>query len=292
LSALKHGVYPDLHRQSFLGRRPERRKQLTVCIAAISHDHIVTVSDTMVSCGLTSADGVTIKSEPFHKDWMAMFAADDLRQCVPIIDKATKYFMGNRANTLSVARSVFKRAFQQHVVEMREDAVLSSYGLTMETFKKSGKRIFTEKVFESVCKRMDAVVPGCHFLVHGFDGKGKPHIFEVDGNGVDGVLDKPGFHAIGSGSTSAQGLLYFLSQSVVRPLHETIYNCVAAKFMAEGSDGVGRHTYLFVRKPGSTFFSHRGDMINDLRRQWDINGCPRVVPEAIDKIMNSEITIR
>jgi len=55
---------------------------VTICIAAIASGnpgqdpHIVTVSDTMISGGIISADSTVLKIEPFHKDWLAMMAGD------------------------------------------------------------------------------------------------------------------------------------------------------------------------------------------------------------------------
>jgi hypothetical protein len=205
---------------------------VTICVAAIASQipgaqppYIVTASDTMVSGGIISVDMSFVKAEPFHANWTAMMAADDLTQCVAIIEKAKEYFR-NRNNTLSVARSVFKRAFQRHLVEMREDAVLSGYGMTMEEFNKHGKRRFTERKFEALCDRLEAIDPKCEFLVHGFDSFKRPHIFRVYGVGSDQVLDKPGFCAIGSGTWAADTILHYLGQSVETTLEETIFRFV------------------------------------------------------------------
>ena len=243
----------------------------------------------MVSGGTISADMITVKAEPFHNDWTAMMAGDDLAQCVPIIEKAKEYFK-NRNNTLAVARSVFKRAFQRHVIEMREDAVLRGYGMSMEEFLKSGKRRFTERKFESLCERMEAIEPKCEFLVHGFDSLKRPHIFRVDGTGSDSVLDIPGFCAIGSGKWAAEAILFYLQQRVDRTMEETLFNVCAAKFAAERSDGVGQHTYLFVKRFGSAAFTWRSGMIEELRKAWDEQGCPRVPSGIAEKIRSFKPT--
>ena len=170
---------------------------MTICAAAISSNnpgtgpHIITVSDTMVSGAIISADSTTLKIEPFHKDWMAMMAADDLTQCIPIIDKAAKYFTG-RANTLATARAIFKRAFSQHLIEMQEDAALSRYGMTMKEFLRTGKKKLSEKMYESIHQKIDETKVGCEFIVAGFDSLERPHIFHVTEEGKDGVYDRPG----------------------------------------------------------------------------------------------------
>jgi hypothetical protein len=159
---------------------------MTVCIAAIStfrtgnSPYIVTVSDTMVSGNIMSSDLITTKVEPFHDEWAAMMAGDDMTQCSPIIEKAREYFTSGRKNTLQVARSVFKRAFQRHVIEMREDAVLGCYGLSMEEFLKSGKRRLTENKFNSLCDRMERIEPKCEFIVHDGDSEACRSAFRTD----------------------------------------------------------------------------------------------------------------
>jgi len=90
---------------------------MTVCIAAIAYENglegriplIVTASDQMIGSGLSSSDEATVKLEPFHKDWSAMIAANDLSQCMSIIERAKTYFIGKDI-TLHLARSCFKRA--------------------------------------------------------------------------------------------------------------------------------------------------------------------------------------
>jgi hypothetical protein len=242
----------------------------------------------MVYGSTFSADMNTVKVEPFHAEWTAMMAGDDLSQCVPIIEKAKEYFR-NRNNTLSVARSVFKRAFQRHVVEMREDALLSGYGMTMEDFVKNGKRRFTEKTYESLRERMEAIDPMCEFLVYGFDSLKRPHIFRVGGLGSDGVLDKPGFCAIGSGKWAAEAILFYLGQSVDKTLEETIFNACAAKFAVERF-GVGKHIYLYAKRHGSLGFLCQRGMVADIRKAWDEKGCPRVPDGIVEIIRRSNPT--
>lgn len=261
---------------------------MTVCIAAIASDptrtnpYIVTASDTMIQGSTFAPDANTVKSEPFHPDWTAMMASDDLAQCVPIIDKAQEYFK-NRKNTLAVARSVFKRAYQRHLAEMREDAVLSGYKMTCEDFAKHGKRRFTERTYEDLRARMEAIEPKSEFLVFGFDSTKRPHIFCVEGVGTDRVLDKPGFCAIGSGKWAADAILFYLEQSIDKTLEETIFNVCAAKFAAERY-GVGKHTYLFVKRRGSIMFSWKSGMLEDIRKAWEEKGAPRVPAGVIEAI--------
>ena len=261
---------------------------MTICIAAISHVYgedpcLVTASDQMVSGAIISADRVTIKVKPFHNDWLAMMSADDLTQCTAIIEKAREYFTG-RANKLATARAVFKRAYSQHLVEMREDAALTGYGLSMKGFLKDGRKKLSERMYESIRKQMEEVKAGCTFLVAGFDLAGLPHIFEVsenkDGGVTDHVYDNVGFCAIGSGQYIAETILCSLGQTTHRDFHQTLFNVCAAKFMAEKAIGVGKATCVYCKKRGSFAFAHASGMVEKIREEWDKKGCPRV-PEGI-----------
>lgn len=269
-------------------KRLPKGKTVTICIAAITNipgqtPYLVTASDTMVSGGIIAADSVTVKLEPFHNDWFAMMSADDLTQCIPIIEKAEEYFTG-RANKLGTARAVFKRACSQHLVEMQEAAALSRYGLTMKEFLRTGKKRLSEKMFESIRRKIEETKASCTFLVAGFDSLKRPHIFEVsedkDGGITDHVYDKPGFCAIGSGKYIAETILYSLGQTTDRTFYETIFNVCAAKFMAEKASDVGKVTYVLCKKQGSFMFAHGYGMIEEIREAWEKNGCPRV-PEGI-----------
>lgn len=275
--------YPNL-----TSRRLPKGKSVTICIAAISvaygeDPYLVTASDQMVSGAIISADRVMVKLQPFHKDWFTMMSADDLTQCAPIIEKAREYFTG-RANKMATARAVFKRAYSQHLVDMREDAGLSGYGLSMKEFRKDGRKKLSERMYESIRKQMEEVRAGCTFLVAGFDLFGLPHIFEVsenkDGGVTDHVYDNVGLCAIGSGQYIAETILHSLGQTYHLDFHQTIFNVCAAKFMAEKASGVGKATWVYCKKRGSSVFAHASGMVEKIREEWDKKGCPRV-PEGI-----------
>ena len=261
-----------------------KEKRVTVCIAAITREnYIATVSDTMVSSYLSSADACTVKVEPIHQDWSAMMAADDLTQCLPIVERAERYFRG-KANTLHNARTSFKRAYQQHLAELAADIVLGRFGLDMETFTKAGKRRFTEAQFNSLCTEIRQVGVGCQFLVYGFDENKIPHLFIVNDPGTDSVYDKPGFCSIGSGSHAADGLLFYLSQTIDCELPQTLFNICSAKFMAEKTGTVGKETYLFVKRYRSSMFSAASWLLPELREMWDKEGSPRLPVRAVERI--------
>jgi len=263
---------------------------MTLCAAAIAGDsQIVTISDTMISGATLQSDGCTLKMEPFARDWLAMFAGDDITQCLPVIQRAKKYF-ANRANTVVTARAAFKRAYQQHLNEMKTDVVLNG-NLDMKTFLSSGKRRFTEKVYAALYERMDAIKSigtNVAFLIFGFDGEGRPHIFTVGDQGADCTFDKPGFCCIGSGMYAADAMLHYFGQAAYKPIYETVFNLCAAKFMAE-RNGVGKDTFLYVKQPRSVMSSHKTGLIQEIRDAWESAGAARVPPGIFEKIVAADI---
>ncbi|MGI8772233.1 MAG: hypothetical protein ACR2JE_12450 [Acidobacteriaceae bacterium] len=262
---------------------------MTVCIAGLAeHNTIVAVSDMMVSGYLGAADSGTIKCEDVHQHWQAMMAADDLTQCMPIIEKARAFFEG-RANTLQVARSVFKRAYQAHLREMAEDQVLGRFGIDMATFLESGRHRFGESLFASLSNEIRAVATGTEFLIFGHSDDGEAHLFIVADPGIDSVYDKPGFCAIGAGAHAANGLLFYLGQSRSRTMPESLFNVCAAKFMAEKIPGVGQQTFLFVQPFGTSVCRHNSNLVRDLRKLWEKSGEPRVPDGAMSVIERAKI---
>jgi hypothetical protein len=258
---------------------------MTLCAAAIAETEscIATISDTMIAGSTISSDGCAVKMEPFARDWVAMFSGDDITPCLPIIKRAEGYLKG-RANTLSNVRTIFKRAFQQHLIEMKTDQVLSGYGLDMKTFEKSGRKRFTAEIFNSLCYRMNEIKTTCEFLIYGFDSSGRAHIFTVSDPGTDSVFDKPGFACIGSGRYAADTMLHYFGQSVSSSLPQTVFNLSAAKFMAERSPGVGKETFLYFKRPGSVASRWIGGLLEGLRDNWEKDGRPKMSAAALDFI--------
>ena len=264
---------------------------MTVCIAAITQEEcIVSVSDTMFAGLVSSVDRATRKMEPFADDWLALMAADDITQCVPIIERTTEYFH-NRANTLQVARSCLKRAYQKHLSEMAADMVVGRFGLDMEGFLKSRSRRFTDKTSDLLIAQMREIKVDWQFLAFGFDSNKTPHLFTVEEPGTDSVYDKPGFCAIGSGKYAAEGLLYYLEQSPKCTLPHTLVNVLFAKYIAEKA-GAGTNTYTFIKKAGSSE-SHMDICIEPrIRKAWEDEGRPHIPKGLVEQIAASHISVK
>ena len=266
---------------------------MTVCIAAITRDReIVTVSDTMVSNYFCSMDGATVKLKPLHDDWTAMMSGEDLGDCLGIIDHSEDYFKPGAA-TQREAITAFKQGYKSYIAEVAADIVLAPFDLDIKEFKKSGKKIFTDEIFNSLSHKIESEkekLNSSQFIGYGFDGQGEAHVFLVLWPGIGKTRDKPGFACIGAGADAAAFTLYSLGQTVNCNLYETIYNLCAAKFAAEKVQiGIGRDTYLYARKRGSSMFTTPIDFVPRIRAAWEKDGGPKIPAGIIKEITETGI---
>jgi hypothetical protein len=262
---------------------------MTVCVAAITlHNEIVTVSDTMLSTFMTSADMNTVKMDEFGPQWNALWAADDITQILPIIELAKKYFKG-QANTLAAARLSLRKAYEQRAAELAAIEVLGPFGMDLRMFRNLKRKMFSERESKALMAELKKTQGRCiaegnwNFLAFGFDEFKMAHLFTVTPPGRDSLHDKPGFHAIGSGGYAAESLLFHLGQSRVCPLAKTLINCLFAKFMAEKT-GAGRHTFIFAKRFGSTMCAMPTWLEPDIRRIWEETVSPRVPDDLLNRV--------
>jgi 20S proteasome alpha/beta subunit len=262
---------------------------MTVCIAAITSDNlIVTVADKKLSTGMFSADSSVVKTRGFHREWVAMIAGDDVSHALPIIRRAASLFSG-KENYFEHAVDALKNGYKQELSQHAADVVLGRFDLTMENFLENGTSKFTPDVFDTLCDQIGRVDLKCRFLVAGFDEREGPHIFTISSPGIAETYDLPGFWAIGSGSQSALGMLFFRGQNSLMSLAETVYNCFEAKFMSESARDVGQDTYLFVQKYGCNTCKYSVTLQARIREIWERSGKPRVPKRALKIIEDSNI---
>jgi hypothetical protein len=273
---------------------------VTTCITAIvdrfwdkedTESLIVAASDTRLSFGgLYASEGV-VKYKPFHRDWSALIAGNDISQAIPVTERASELLRG-KSGAANVVRREFKRAYQEHRREVMADIYLSSFDMTIPKFNLVGKRQMNRELHADFSFRIKNYDLGCTFMVYGFDDDGDPHIFTVSNPGSADPYDKPGFWAIGAGQTSAISMLTALRQHPSRSsLHETIYNVLAAKYTSEISwpRTVGQETWLFVHKRGCSVWAHKEGMETEVREIWENEGRPRTNSNAVKLIQEAGI---
>ncbi|MFZ0702715.1 MAG: hypothetical protein WAM80_12800 [Candidatus Acidiferrales bacterium] len=262
---------------------------MTICIAAITselklipyEDLIVVASDPKVSFGSHSAEN-TIKAESVHECWGIMFAANDITQATPVIDRVRELLQGQQG-TLQQLKSAFKKAYQEQVREIVSDTLLSPFGMSLDDFRKKGSKQLPAQTCLSIAQQIRDFDFGCQFLGYGFDPQKRPHIITVDNPGNISVWDKPGFCAIGSGSPAALTVFSLMGQAAEKTtFQETIYNVLAAKYMSEGADGVGKETFFFVKKYKSAAMMMSLKVEPEMRKLWESRGRPKLPGEIAE----------
>jgi 20S proteasome alpha/beta subunit len=265
---------------------------VTTGIAAITSDRfIVNASDTRISFGGDfSAEGV-IKVEGFQRDWAVLIAGNDISHAPFVIRKARRMFWKRKKLSLEEAKTGFKQAYQEELREKITDTFLSKFDMTLEDFKKKGRRELEPNLFQALSFGIKDAKLGCKFLVYGYDEIGQPHLFEVGEGGHTESRDKPGFWAIGSGATSAISMLAYLKHSAeMTPVRAAIYNVLAAKYISEGASDVGPNTFFFIKKYGSNVFSSYGSSIEPkIRKLWEEKGRPSVPQEAMQIVDDAHL---
>jgi hypothetical protein len=194
-----------------------------------------------------------------------MYAAADVSPVVPIRQRLRQE-LKSCSNTLPDVVSLFQRIYQEQVLIRAKE--LSQ--LPQET------------------------VLGVSLMAFGYDNELRPHIFTTDDpQGKIDYQDITGFHAIGTGASTASSILYFYGQNPQTPLPLTLYHGSAAKFMAESASDVGKHTSIIVFQPNREAVLLLDPDIDNLRSMWDREGKPRVpagAPERIAKFYEGTLS--
>jgi len=265
---------------------------VTTGIAAITSDRfIVHASDTRMSfSGDFSAEGV-IKVEGFQRDWAVLTAGSDISHAPFVIRKARQMFWKRKTLSLEEAKRGFKQAYQEELREKITDTLLSKFDMTLEDFKKKGRKELEPSLFQALSFGIKDMKLGCRFLVYGFDEIKQPHLFEVGDGGQIESRDKPGFWAIGNGARSAISMLAYLQHSAeTTPMRAAVYNVLAAKYISEGASDVGPNTFFFIKKYGSNIYSSYGSSIEPkIRKLWEEKGRPSVPQEAMQIVDDANL---
>lgn len=190
---------------------------------------------------------------------------------------------------------VVRRAFQEELRFQIENQFLSKWKVTLEQFRKSGKRQFGDD-FEKINKPIREFSLSTSFLVCGVDNSNFPHIFSLrsdvlignawvpSGGNVE-IHDPLGHAAIGTGATMALGALGATDLSILS-VENLVYRVAAAKFVAETAQGVGKSTIIVLWRKG---FEHPCflPVQNPLRQAYDRAAASPAPEEAAEFIIDT-----
>lgn len=264
---------------------------VTVCIAIVTKENsIVAVTDWKVTFSGFSADHLAIKNQRLCDDWYTLVAGDDIEHAKPIVSRAKEIIekVNKESRHAGMVAGALHSAYVERLHQEIEARVLSKRAFTVETFRDRGKNKCSPDVYIDLCSRIDQVRLSLKFLLCGFGLKGEPHIFCVDGKGIPKCYDDVGFWAIGTGGSAALSALAFhVDHEDFHPLfseeNEAVYFALAAKFMAESSEMVGKSTLALVFRPNDTesgFVPY--PRVEDVRGIWKRQGAPKK-PRQIPK---------
>jgi hypothetical protein len=273
---------------------------VTVCIAGVADDGetIVTVTDRKVGFGSLSADKAVFKSDLLGYKSLILTAGNDVARARNVIEKSKPRIREEMTtkeenDPRRMAEIVFEEcnAERDRVIEA---SVLKRRGYTWKIFKDAGKDFCTEAVYFDMQNEISAVKLSLDFLVVGFDGKKQnPHIFYTNWETPPECYDDLGFYAIGSGAANAISYLAhaveYLDYGKAAGKGTVLYHLMAAKFMAESAQDVGRDTFpIIFPKDGPILTTHPLGGDDFIRDKWKKAGAPRLPPE-IDEAMNAII---
>lgn len=252
---------------------------MTVCIAVHSsqNDEFICATDSMISTGEMSADGLAMKYAAIWDTYIAMFSGNDISAISPIIRSVRKQYSSLPQHDVDDVVAAFRSAFANERLKKAE-AVVMPPGMTISEFYADGINRLGPELFSRLFNEIENVRLDLQFLVCGFDA-GDPVLFTISDPGVETHYDLMGFWAIGSGNNNALGSLFNLKSSVVfKGEAEILYRTLEAKFFAESAAGVGKETTCFkITKNGERGFIRD---IDPLRTIWE-GSSRRPLPDGV-----------
>lgn len=224
-----------------------------------------------------------------------LFAGNDAQYAGLILESAKDSLEPN-SHPRAVADAI-DTAYHEQLTELIERRVLKRFEFDGESFRKTGRRLCSDTQYARICERINKVELSLRFLVCGFDENGTGHLYTAGGKQSVEEYDHIGLWAIGEGDVAALSTLSFhISHQHISPPHskvnETLAVALAAKFMAESENSVGKGTIVVVfekdKKPQVIYESGT----SRIREQWLKTGAPRMSSEMLDSVRTHLTTLR
>ncbi len=259
---------------------------VTVCIAARSavHNCIVAASDMMLSFpddSIAATDDVAIKSLKIGRHWCALYAGDP--SCaLSIVTRADDEIRKGADESIRTVQGVVKESYREELQQQITDRFLSRYNLTIDQFRKTGRRQFGDEEFAKLNAPIREFSLKTSFLVCG-TGDMFPHIVSINSPGGHIVNhDQLGYWAIGTGARIALSALAGRPLGGL-PLSDLIYRVAEAKFAAETAHGVGPRTLITLlrNRVNKTIYSPHTEQLKDVWKRKRREPAPAKAVEII-----------
>ena len=244
----------------------------------------------MITIGNVSVDGTVQKIAPLHRNWFAMYSANDTTDVRPILDFATIILCRqNRERTLMEAGIAIETAYADRHQRLIENRLLIPTGFRgLDDFHERGRKILGSAKFNQILQRIEEISPECVFLLGGFDTQGIAHLVIQEPKSSFQCFDDPGFWAIGSGQQEAISSLIFqadkLGFSIINRESKCIYHLLAAKFTSESNKFVGKETHVVIYRFNQPPHYLIPEGIDHIREVWEEYAIPKIPDELIREI--------
>lgn len=232
---------------------------MTVCVAAICENgwNIIGASDRMITA-IAQFQSPERKVFALTTSIVAMWSGDsaflrsilnDLRAEVSArVSTAPEKWL-EVGEVAYMLQAHFNRARSRLI----DQSVLSPFGLTTETFRKTHRQMDQTFALDIADRMRSYRAPDIAALIVGMDLWGA-HIYEFENLYTAGDVhchDATGFRAIGSGGWHAESQLMLDNYGPSRSLADALFLVYLAKKRAEVASGVGSMTDVFFYRPRS-----------------------------------------
>ena len=234
---------------------------MTCCVAALCDKgkSVVLVADKMIGTPMIEGEPEITKILWLHPDWRIMIAGDDICPAFPIIASAKERLRRHRGRlTVEHVMDCVYECYSKEREKVAEAVYLKPRGWTISTFNsRASVGIIPKRTRKELGDKFSNQKLEVTFLIAGFDGSGKGHIFSLDEyehRGHPRKQDIPGFHAIGSGGPGAIYMMTYRDVSSSMPLRLMIYYALEGKYFGELAGSVGTRTDLLILRSGKPPF--------------------------------------
>ncbi|SRR6266851_5116389 len=232
---------------------------MTVCVAALCDKGkgLVLASDKMIGIDTIESELDIEKTFQVHPHWRVMFAGNDISPIPELLRRTKARLPEEEAVSLERIVNEVVASYREKRLSDAEARYLAPLSLTFSTFVNEGERyrgIFGRDNYVRLLTSIQEYELEISLLVAGFDEKGNARLFSIDsdeGRGTPQYHDEiPGFHAIGSGGTAANHMMYYRALSAKLPARLVALLAYEAKYFGEGGPGVGTRTDLYIWTSG------------------------------------------
>lgn len=250
-------------------RKRGRRSPVTVCIAAICQFRdaptIVGATDHMITAGDIEFEPPKSKIFPLTELTIALLAGDASDQ--ESICQDTLAAINKKTIVLGKeGAEQYAQSFRAHRRKKAELEILSSLGLSLDSFRAQSQQISPE-IVRYLRQQLEFYEFDPETIITGVDYLGG-HIYIIRDKGHIECNDRIGFAAIGYGARHAESEFMFAKYTPNQLFGRALLVTYSAKKRAEVAPGVGKGTSMFVIGKEGWFYVPK-TIVDDLAEKYN-----------------------